>query len=118
MPSGPEGGHLFIILNDPMVIDTYGPRAHVLLVNLSTVRQGISCDETCVLAASCHPFVKHESYVVYARARIDPAEHLQRLVRQGVFKPQEPMPADILTQIRAGLKTSPFTKREFKQLNI
>src|SRR2546421_8744937 len=118
MPSGPEGGHLFVILNDPAVLGTYGSRPHSVLVNISTLRPGLPYDGTCVLPAGCHPFVKRDSYVVYARARIDPADHLQRLVEQGVFKPQDAMPTQITEKIKTGLKQSMFTKREFKHLPI
>ena len=118
MPSGVHGDHLFIILNDSKKFSGYGPNPCVALVNLSTVRQGTRYDATCVLQAGCHSFVKGDSYVVYRSARIESGMHLQRLVQQGVFKPHEPMPAAIVTNIKAGLKASPFTTREFKQLPI
>ena len=119
MPSGPDGDHLFIVLNDPKVFAGYGPNPHVLLVNLSTVPQdGVHYDSTCVLEPGCHPFVKAKSYIVYRSARIDPEAHLLARVAQGLFKPQQPMPAGIVANIKAGLTTSPFTKREFKGLLI
>ena len=119
MPSGPDGDHLFIVLNDPKVFAGYGPNAQVLLVNLSTVpRDGVHYDSTCVLDPVCHPFVKAKSYIVYRGARIDPEAHLLARVAQGLFKPQQPMSASIVANIKTGLKTSPFTKREFKGLPI
>jgi hypothetical protein len=117
MPSG-EGDHLFVVLNDPAIFVGYGARPHLVLVSLSTVRPGIPHDPTCVLQPGCHPFVKHESYVLYRRARIDPVAHVQKLVAQGLFKPQDPVSPEILAAIKAGLLASPFTKGEFKQLNI
>jgi hypothetical protein len=62
--------------------------------------------------------VKVESYVVYRSARVDSEAHLLELVQKGVFRPQEPMPAAIVGAIRSGLIASPFTKREFKGLQI
>ena len=118
MPSGPDGDHLFVVLNDPKVFPDYGPNPQVLLVNLSTVRQGVHFDATCLLQPRCHPFVKVESYVVYRSARVEPEAHLLALVEKGLFRPHDPMPAAIIDDIRSGLIASPFTKREFKGLPI
>lgn len=118
MPSGPDGDHLFVVLNDPKVFPNYGSNPQVLLVNLSTVRQGVHFDATCLLQPGCHPFVKVESYVVYRSARFEPEAHLLALVQKGLFRPQDPMSAAIVGAIRSGLIASPFTKREFKGLPI
>lgn len=118
MPSGPDGDHLFVVLNDPKIFPDYGSNPQVLLVNLSTVRPGVHFDATCLLQPGCHPFVKIESYVVFRSARVDSEEHLLALVRKGLFRPQDPMPAAIVGAIRSGLLASPFTKREFKGLPI
>lgn len=118
MPSGTHGHHLFVVLNDPRPLPGYGNNPHVVLVNLSTVREGVMHDATCVLPKGCHAFVKQESFVYYRGARIESVDHVQRLVRQGVFKPHDPIPAEIVAEIKAGLKRSPFAKREFKGLRI
>lgn len=118
MPSGQEGEHLFVVLNNPTTFHGYGTRPHVVLVSISTVRPGIPHDPTCVLPVGCHPFVKSESYVVYKRARIEPAKHVEQRVQEGFFKPNAPMPAAQFAAIKAGLRTSPFVKREFKELKL
>ena len=73
IPSGPdhdpERHHLFVILTDPQ------PDSNtVLLVSLSTLRRALPHDATCVIAAGEHPFVRRNSYVFYARARIELVE--------------------------------------------
>lgn len=118
MPSGPEGDHLFIVLNDPKTFPTYGPNPCVVLVSLSTVRAGAHYDMTCVLDPGSHAFVKRASYVAYRYARIETVAHVATLVEQGLFKPDDPMPSELLIAIRDGLRLSQFTKREFKQLTI
>ncbi len=118
MPSGPEGNHLFVVLNDPRVFDGYGPRAHVVLVCVSSIRDGIPHDATCELEPGCHPFVKRSSYVVYRRSRVEAARHLEKLVEQGVFKPHLPASAELLDRVKRGLQVSPFTTREFKELGL
>lgn len=79
IPSG-AGRHLFVVLNDPVVLEGYGRQGCVVLVNLSTVRPEIPHDTTCVLPAGCHPFVVAESYVRYQDARIYRADDLSRFV--------------------------------------
>ena len=118
MPSGVEGNHLFVILNDPKVFPGYGPNPCVALVNLSTVRAEVSYDNTCVLQAGCHSFVVRNSYVVYRNVRIEQETHLITLVLQGLFRPHDPILGTDFTNIKNGLTGSPFTKREFKQLEI
>ncbi len=118
MPSGSQGDHLFVILNNPKQFPGYGPNPCVVLVNLSTVRQGIKHDGTCVLAAGCHPFVKQDTFVVYRSARIETEAYLDKLVKQGLFKPHDAMDAVIVTKIKIGLKSSPLTKLDFKQIPI
>ena len=86
IPSGADGDHLYVVLNDPKPFPGYGSHPCVVLVNVSTVRQGGKHDDTCVLGAGCHPFVKQDSYVVYRSARIERVQHVQRLVQQGLFK--------------------------------
>lgn len=118
MPSGQEGKHLFVVLNNPATFQGYGPRPHIVLVNVSTVRPGIPHDTTCLLAAGCHPFVRRESFIAYRHARIEPVAHVVEMVKRGLFEPQDPVPTELLTAIKAGLHKSPFTKREFNELKL
>jgi hypothetical protein len=118
MPSGPDGNHLFILLNDPKVFDGYGARAHVVLVCVSSIRDGIPHDTTCELESGCHVFVKRSSYVLYRHARIEAAKRLEKLVEQGVFKPHSPVSPELLERVKRGLRSSPFATREFKEFDL
>lgn len=118
MPSGADGDHLYVVLNVPKPFPERGSQPCVVLVNVSTVRQGMRHDGTCGLSAGCHPFVKQDSYVVYRSARIERVSHVQQLVQQGLFKPHTPFEEDLLARVKVGLKRSPFTTREFKNLAI
>lgn len=117
IPSG-AGKHLFVVLNDPVPFPGYGSRPCLALVNVSTVRKDIPYDTTCVLPAGCHAFVAVESYVRYQDARIYRSDELAARVTQGLFSLHEPMSEAWLDAIRAGLRKSPRTKREFKSLPI
>ena len=118
MPSGNEGAHLFIVLNDPRPFEGYGKNPCVVLVNLSSVRMDVPYDATCLLAPGDHPFVTRTSFVYYRNARIEPESHVLQLTQLGLFKSHEPMPADVLLRIKAGLYQSPHTKREFKRMKL
>ena len=116
MPSGNEGDHLYIVLNDPCRFEDRGSNLWVLLVNLSSVREGVPYDDTCLLEPGEHPFVRHRSFVFYRNARIGPESHVLQLTQNGLFKPNDPTPTEIFQRIKSGLYNSPHTKREFKRM--
>ena len=111
IPSGPGGDedrkHLFILLTDPWG-DESG-KTSVLMVSLSTVRKGVPHDPTCVLYPGDHPFVKHDSYVVYQKARIEETDKILRGVKSGQLIPQVPMDGAVYTRICKGLEESRLT---------
>ena len=117
VPSG-AGKHLFVVLNDPVPFPGYGSQPCVVLANVSSVRKDIPYDATCILPAGCHPFVVAESYIRYQDARIYRADELASRVVERLFSLHEPMAQQWLEAIRAGLRRSPRTKREFKTLPI
>jgi hypothetical protein len=111
IPSGPqddeERKHLFILLTDPH--ETVPGVRSVLMVSLSSVRAGVPYDATCLLHSGDHPFVKHESYIVYQKGRIEDADKLLRGVKGGQLVPQEPMNDAVFTKICQGLAESRLT---------
>jgi hypothetical protein len=119
IPSGPHSeNHLYVVLNDPKPFPGYGASPCVVLVNVSTVREGAECDDTCILEPGCHRFIRQKSFVVYRAARIEPESRVAKLVKQGFFRPHEAVDAELLGRIKSGIASSPFTKREFKVLQI
>lgn len=118
MPSGNQGNHLYVALNDPCPFENYGPHPSVILVNLSSIRDGLPYDQTCVPQAGTHPFIKRDSFVSYRNARIELASHVAQLVERGVFVAHQPVSEVVLRVVKAGLYQSPFTKREFKQFKF
>lgn len=107
LPSGPardfERKHLYILLTNP-----FGPAKQVLMVPICTVAS--MCDNACLISVGDYPFVKHESYVAYARCRIECANDLIRLVGSGRFIEKAPASEDLANRIAAGLSRSQFTK--------
>lgn len=111
IPSGPQGDpqrkHLFILLTDPYADEVGKP--FVLMVSLSSVTSGVPHDPTCILHTGDHPFVKHEGYVVYQKARLEEAEKVLRGVKNGQLVPQDPMDGAVFARIFQGLKDSRCT---------
>src|SRR5712692_1043930 len=93
IPSGPVGHHLFAILNDPCDFPTYPPASCVLAG--FTSRHGGHHDRTCELAAGCHPFVTHESFVNYAQVRMERRDHIEMRVRQGLYRPHQALSPEL-----------------------
>ena len=90
----------------------------MILVNLSSIRDGFPYDKTCVLSPGAHPFIKRDSFVFYKNARIELESHVLKLVGQGFFAAHQPVSAAILQAVKDGLYQSPFTKREFKRFSF
>lgn len=111
IPSGPQGDqerkHLFILITDPH--DDEAGTKSVLMVSLSTVKAGIPHDPTCVLYAGDHPFVKHDSYVVYQKARLEDADKVLRGVKNGQLVPHDPMDSAVFARVCKGLEESRLT---------
>lgn len=77
-----------------------------MLVNLCSYWDG--CDSTCLLEASDHEFVRHLSYVDYARSRIEHMVKLAKGVQDGIFVPRELMADVHFDRICEGVEKSPY----------
>jgi len=111
VPSGPESDpdrkHLFILLTDPA--DAGAGVKAVLMVSLSSIKQGVPHDASCILYPGDHPFVKRESFVVYQKARIEDADKVLRGVKDGKLVPQDPIDSAVFARICKGLEESRLT---------
>jgi len=112
IPSGtendPDRKHLFILLTDPYP----HPESNIkssLIVSVSSLRPNLPHDPTCKLYSGDHPFIKHDSYVVYRSARIETADKLINGVNQGIFNHKESLSGDIFARVCHGLGESRFT---------
>ncbi len=111
IPSGPQHNpdqkHLFILLTDPVQILTV--EKEVLLVGISSVKEGLFHAPTCLLYPGDHSFVSRKSFVNYGRARIEAAQKLLNGVRQGLFTPKEAIAGEIFARVCYGLTESRHT---------
>lgn len=114
VPSG-AANHLFVIVIKSSDFDGYGAD-QCISVNVTSIRAGVYYDDACVLKAECHPFITHDSYVLYSHARIDSEKHLKNQVGSGRMIPKEPIDNELLVVIIEGLKRSLHTKKYLKEL--
>jgi hypothetical protein len=109
IPSGtfnsPDQMHLFVIVTEKCAENRH------LLVNISTIRDGVHFDPACIVEAGEHPFVTDRSYVVYRLARIDHAAHLSKCVDGWTFRPKENVTQELLNRICDGVLRSEFIGR-------
>lgn len=113
VPSGtadqPHLKHLFILLNDPV-----HDKQLVLMVSISTIRPGRFHDTCCLLGPGDHPFIRNDSFVLYAKARIESVRTLEEGVRQRLLVPKAPMDRSVFARICEGVLISRHTPREIK----
>lgn len=115
MPSGtedrPDLKHLFVICTD-----ADGTGQHLLL-NVTKWRNDL-CDNTCIFDEGAHEFIKHKSYVLYRKARIETAQALLNGVREGIFHPKECLEQQHFERVCKGILVSPHIPRGMKQFYL
>ena len=115
IPSGPKGSHLFILILGPVALPGYCKQTQVVTAGITSLRENIPHDPTCIIEPGEHPFVVHESYIVYPRLRIDPASHVRTMLA-GVWKRDEDCSPVLLERIIRGVTLSHQTPKEFKRI--
>jgi len=105
-----EQPHLWIVLTDGMDYEslTYKRKEYALVVNVTTSR----FDKSCVLNAGDHPFIKHDSYVYYAKAELYSARRLlesfmnRKLRRMAKFDLKDARQRAVFERVRRGFLKS------------
>lgn len=98
-PTPPDNYHLFVILTNPVP-----PAGQVLMVPICTVRK--NHDGTCILQPGDHVFIQHESYVAYAKCRVDQADTLHKGIDTGLITDRGLLAEKVFARILAGAKKS------------
>src|SRR5215469_9303361 len=105
--------HLTIIVTPP-------EEGELVTVTVTTKRKR---SETFVeLTVGDHLYLKWDSVVSFAYARIRSVEDIETALKSGQAKPMDPIKPELLKKIRMGLRDSDFTpngvRHYFKSLNI
>lgn len=112
IPSGPDNDpgrrHLHVVCTDPDAAKTQ------LIVSITSWTNNL-CDGTCILQPHEHPWLRHQSYVFYRKARIELATTLENGLRLGIFEQLADMNGQTFLRIRNGVCASPQTPRKIKR---
>lgn len=112
IPTGPCD-HLHVICNDPVFYPNL-VKDCVLAVNLSTVNNLIDYDKTCILKIGEHPFIKHDSYILYRKAAILGVNSISRNIDDGSFSTHKPFNDVTFEKILAGFSISKEVRPKIK----
>lgn len=102
IPSGPSS-HLFVILTEVDENEEH------LLASITSVPKVGYYDATCILTAEDHPFLNHDSYVLYRKCEVQRASRISRLVERRFYIPRDDMSEEITNRILEGVNKSDFT---------
>lgn len=105
-PANPNQKHLHIVCNDTC------PKGLNLLVPVSTFYDG--CDSTCELDAGDHEFIRHLSYVFYAKAILVEGARIDRGLEIGKLIPKPDLAIEVFERVERGLCLSPDTPTKIK----
>lgn len=109
--------HLHIICSKALFNQHTG-KISVLTVNISSVKNSVF-DDTCVLHAGDHPFIKHDSYVRYKDAVLMDHQTTIDRIRSGEIKVLSDVSDSVYTRVLAGFRQSPRTPRTIiKFMNV
>lgn len=114
----PSGGknHLFTIVLGPELLDGYGQNEQVVLVSVTTIKPDAPYDPACVLRAGDHPFITHDSYVLYRKPEIRTVQEVDRMIETMGWQPREACTPEVYRRIMAGLHASKLMPRHAKVL--
>lgn len=107
IPETGKTGHLFIILTN-----TCENGWNLLVPVCSAIGR---YDRTCLLGVGDHKFIKHQSYVMYAKMDLYQAQHLIDQVRNGTFGYEGVVDERVFALVCAGVGSSEFAAPKHQQ---
>ncbi|WP_370548264.1 hypothetical protein NMD69_03765 [Edwardsiella tarda] len=79
-------------------------------MNISSIKNGVPYDDSCVLNTGDHDFIKHPSYVVYAEAIIWRVDNMIKKQSEGDIITHQDMPETTFSRILDGFDISDEVK--------
>lgn len=102
--SGPSGAHLYVV-----VTKRCSAGAHLLL-SVTSIRPNRHHDPACALDVGDHGFIRHPSYIEYAKPEQRPAGLIAKLVNSGAYTLHDDVRPEVLARICAGVSSSDFAR--------
>lgn len=100
--------HPYVIVTSPCDLSNY-PAQSVMMVSLSSIKDGVKFDDTCVLEAGCHAAITKRSAVQYGKWSVNQVSHISGCVSAGTFIAYPPLSEALTACITAGIFKSQFT---------
>jgi hypothetical protein len=99
--------HLWILITEP--IEETGL---AVIVNITSLRP--HSDKTTIIVSGEHPYITHDSVVLYADAKITDVRLIENGIAQGhdTIRLCAPCEAKLLNRIQEGIGNSPFTSEK------
>jgi hypothetical protein len=72
-------------------------------------------DDSCILKAGCHLFIKQKSYVCYKNTRKMSAMEILNGIQKGFLIRKEDMDKTVIQDMQKGAEDSPYLPEEFYQ---
>lgn len=105
-PGGAATPHLWIVITEP------DPASNLCaIVSVTTLRN--SKDQTVILRAGDHPFIRHESAIFYGDAMVVDAQRVEMEIAAGLAVRRDVCPETTLQLVQQGVAASPFTRPKF-----
>lgn len=101
IPTGPnDGKHLHAVV----AVEQAGP--NILLLSITSQKEGIYYDPSCEIKEGDHPFIKHDSYVLYGRARTIGKKRLSEYIESGYYVQHDDLDEELFSKICDGIELS------------
>lgn len=116
----PSGGknHLFTIVLGPATFEGYGPNEQVVLVSVTTVKPEFPHDTACILSAGDHPFITHDSYVLYRKPEVYTVQEVDKMIQTMGWQPRDACSPEMFEKVVEGMRTSKMLPRYIKALFV
>ena len=109
LASYPTHEHLHVIVSN--VTETT-----VTAVFVSSIKEGKEYDPACVLHKGDHPFIVHDSYIVYDKFIHFRKEDLEWQLKMGEYTTEPDVSTSLLDRIRTGAKQSEYLSKSDKEI--
>lgn len=106
--------HLHVICTNQFFCADIGAMA-IIAVNISSIKENVDYDKTCVLHVGDHPFIKHDSYVRYKDATAMKVENILEKISHREITVLENLSDEVFERVFAGFEKSEYTSRKIKK---
>ena len=105
----PTHEHLHVIVSDVT-------ESSVTVVFVSSIKEGREYDPACILHSGDHPYIVHDSFIVYDKFQHCKKEDLEWRLKMGEYITEPDVSPSLLERIRSGAKQSDYLSKIDKEI--